>query len=297
MKTPTLLLSFICVMFGCSPKPVAYPVRSEAVTYKMVDTFKLSLYFIHPPGFNAKRKYPVFIFFYGGGWLNGDINQFERQAKYFASRGLVSVLADYRIFKIHKSTPFDAVADAKSAIRYLRTHSESLGIDGGKIIAGGGSAGGHLAAAADLTQLEAPGENLKISSRPNALVLFNPVFDNGPGGFGHDRIGKRYPQISPLHNIKPNSAPAIVFLGTDDNAVPVATAELYKKKMEEAGNRCDLFIYQDQKHGFFNSEQYFYETVRQTDIFLRSLNYLKSKPAIRPATYKLIESKYSYKSN
>lgn len=297
MKTETGVFILICLMLGCSQKMNSYPVKSDRVTYKTVDTFNLNLYFINPPGFNAMRKYPVFIFFYGGGWLNGDINQFERQAKYFASRGLITVLADYRIFKLHKSTPFDAVADAKSAIRYLRTHSDSLQIDAGKIIAGGGSAGGHLAAAADLTQLEAPGEDHNISPRPNALVLFNPVFDNGPGGYGHDRIGKRYPEISPLHNIKQGAAPSIVFFGTNDNLVSVSTAELYKRKMEEKGNRCDLFIYQGQKHGFFNSEKYFFETVRESDIFLRSLGYLKGKPTITTDTYKSIESKYRYASN
>lgn len=297
MKLVTGIFILVCLMLGCSPKMNSYPVKSGSVTYKTVDTFNLNLYFINPPGFNAKRKYPVLIFFYGGGWLNGDINQFERQAKYFASRGLITVLAEYRIFKLHHSTPFDAVADAKSAIRYLRIHSDSLRIDAAKIIAGGGSAGGHLAAAADLTQLEAPGEDQRISSRPNALVLFNPVFDNGPGGYGHDRIGERYPLISPLHNIKRGAAPSIVFFGTDDNLVPVSVAELYKKKMEEKGNRCELFLYQNQKHGFFNNEQYFFKTVRQSDIFLRSLGYLKGRPTVTSATFKSIESKYGYKSN
>lgn len=291
MKSGTVIFLLIGLINGCSPKINAYPVKSDVVSYKTVDTSELHLHFFHPTGFNIENKYPVFIFFYGGGWNNGSINQFRRQAVYFASRGLITVLAEYRIFKIHQSTPFDAVADAKSAIRYLRMHADSLRINAGKIIAGGGSAGGHLAAAADLTQLEAPGEDQRISSRPNVLVLFNPVFDNGPGGFGYERMGERYQEISPLHNIKQSAAPSIVFFGTDDNLVPVSTAELYKSKMEEKGNRCDLFFYQGQKHGFFNTEKYFFETVRQSDIFLRTLGYLKGKPTITAGTFKSIESK------
>lgn len=63
------------------------------------------------------------------------------------------------------------------------------------------------------------------------------------------------------------------------------------------GNRCDLFIYKDQKHGFFNDEQYFYETVKEADIFLASLGYLKGKPTIRKSTFNSIESSYKYKRN
>ena len=162
-------------------------------------------------------------------------------------------------------------------------NSKKFYINRNKIIAAGGSAGAHIAAAADLTILEEEGENVSISSRPDALVLFNPVFDNGPGGYGYDRIGSRYTEISPLHNIKKGAAPTIVFLGTKDDLVPVKTARLYKSKMEEVGSRCDLFLYPDQKHGFFNYKgdlKYFKETVQQADIFLESLGYLKGKPTI-----------------
>lgn len=293
----TTLYLFLLLIISCSPKLTVYPEKSADLVYKQINSTTLHLYIINPSNFNTRKTYPVFIFFYGGGWVNGDINQFERQAKYFASRGLVTVLADYRTAKKNNTTPFEAVRDAKSAIRYLRIHADSLHINPAKIIAGGGSAGAHLAAAADLTQLEDKGENLQISSRPNALVLYNPVFDNGPDGYGYERIGNRYPEISPLHNIKAGAAPTIVFLGTKDKLVPVATAELYKKKMKEAGNRCDLFTYQDQQHGFFNSEAYFYKTVKEADIFLTSLGYLKGKPKITEQTFTSIHSEYGKKSN
>ena len=56
-------------------------------------------------------------------------------------------------------------------------------IDPERIAAGGGSAGGHVAAACGtLSGFDEESEDETISSRPDALVLFNPVFDNGPGG-------------------------------------------------------------------------------------------------------------------
>ena len=125
---------------------------------------------------------------------------------------------------------------------------------------------------------------MKISSKPDALVLFNPVFDNGPDGFGFSACGgeARYREISPIHNIRKGTPPTVVFLGTDDKLIPVATAELYKKRMEEAGGRCDLHLYQGQSHGFFNAgknnDKYFRLTLHETDLFLTSLGFLTGKP-------------------
>ena len=250
------------------------------LVYKKMDTLQLELRVYYPSGDNGKSTYPAIVLFFGGGWVNGTITQFEQHAKYFTTRGLAAVLVDYRVTKRNKSTPFESVKDAKSAIRYVRTNSSKLRIDPDKIAAGGGSAGAHVAAAADLTALDETGENLTVSSRPNALVLFNPVFDNGPTGYGYERIGKRYPEISPLHNIRKGAAPSLVLLGTEDKLVPVATAELYKLKMEESGSRCDLILYPGQPHGFFNirpklDKKYFYETLKEADVFLTSLGYVK----------------------
>ena len=257
-------------------------------TYKQIDTIALKLYVKNPAGFNSKITYPVIVSFFGGGWNTGQVSQFEPQANYFASRGMIAVLADYRVKSRHQTTPFDAVADAKSVIRYLRGNAAILHIDTTKIVASGGSAGGHLAAAtATVPGLNNVNDNLRISCLPNALVLFNPVFDNGPSGYGYDRIVERYPEISPMHNIKKGTPPTIVFLGTRDDLIPVKTAQLYKLKMEKAGCRCDLFLFDGQKHGFFNfhdssqeGSRYFKETVYQADLFLESLGYLKGKPTI-----------------
>lgn len=259
----------------------------QEYTYKQIDTITLKLFVKHPDNFNKKAKYPTIVFFSGGGWVSNSVKQFKPHAEYLASRGMIAVLADYRVKSRHQTTPFEAVADAKSAIRFLRQNSKKLSIDAGKIAASGGSAGGHLAAAAaTVPGLNDPSDDLKISAIPNALVLYNPVFDNGPTGYGYERVGERYPELSPMHNISKATPPTIVFLGTKDDLIPVETAKLYKQKMEEAGNRCDLFLYEDQKHGFFNyrgdskdGNRYFNETLEQTGLFLESLGYLRGKPA------------------
>jgi acetyl esterase/lipase len=255
------------------------------VTYKIIDSIKLDLTFRYPPDFKKTKKYPAIIFFFGGGWNGGTTEQFKPHAEYLSSRGMIAVLADYRVKSRHNTTPYEAVADAKSAIRFLRMHAKKLNIDTDKIVASGGSAGGHLAAACGTLQgLDESNEDLSISSKANALVLFNPVFDNGPGGYGHERLGERWMEISPAHNIKEGAPPTIVFLGTEDHLIPVSIAENYKAKMEEVGGRCDLFLYEGEGHGFFNKSkkngEYYKKTVHQTDLFLKSLSYLRGKPKI-----------------
>ena len=112
----------------------------------------------------------------------------------------------------------------------LRRNADRLGIDGERIAVGGGSAGGHIAAAtATIAGLNEAGEEVTVTAVPNALILFNPVYDNGPGGYGHKQFGDRYPEISPLHNIRPGMPPTIVFLGTKDGLVPVETAQEFQK--------------------------------------------------------------------
>lgn len=262
-------------------------VLVEEYIYKEVDSVQLKLHVYYPDGFKKKKKYPAIVFYFGGGWIGGSMFQFEDQAKYFSSRGLITVLADYRVSSRHQTTPFDAVSDAKSAIRYLRENAKKLHIKKNKIVASGGSAGGHLAAATALIDglEEKKGENLKISSKPNALVLFNPVIDNSENGYGFERIGNRYLEISPMHNIKKGAPPTLFMLGSKDKHIPVSTAYDYKARMEAVGSRCDVFIYKDQPHGFFNKgkqkgDKFYLETVYETDRFLQSIGYLKGEATL-----------------
>ncbi|NND09269.1 MAG: alpha/beta hydrolase fold domain-containing protein [Saprospiraceae bacterium] len=252
--------------------------------YKVVgeDTLRLT---ILRDSTTTDQRNPVILFFFGGGWVGGNIGQFRPHAEYFAGRGMTAVLADYRTRAKHGTSPFDAVADAKSAIRFLRKNAQHLAIDPDRICAAGGSAGGHLAAAAaTVPGLDDASDDLTISCKPNVLVLFNPVYDNGPNGYGYERILDRYGEISPMHNLVRGVPPTIVFFGTEDPLVPVETAEAYLQRMRALGNRCDLFLYPGQKHGFFNHkfEKYYRETVYQTDVFLQSLGYLTGPAGIVP---------------
>ena len=142
-----------------------------------------------------------------------------------------------------------------------------------------------MAAATGIVRgLDDPQDSMQISAKPNALLLFNPVYDNGPGGYGYDRVGDRYLEISPLHNISPGAPPTIVFLGTPDRLVPVATAKQFEQRMRASGSRCETRYYSGQEHGFFNKgragDKYFRATTLETDKFLQSLGWIQGPPTI-----------------
>ncbi len=282
----TLALATICRAQEPKPSPAAKSgFREQTEVYKTIGDVQLRIHVLTPTAESASKPgRPAVVFFFGGGWNGGRIEQFRPQAEYMASRGMIAALADYRVRSRHGTTPFACVADGKSAVRWLRTHSERLGIDPRRIAAAGGSAGGHVAATTGVVPgLEEVGESTAVSSRADALVLFNPVFDNGPGGYGHERLGDRWREISPLHNIAEDAPPTIVFLGTKDSLIPVATGKRYRDRMRAVGARCDLHLYEGQPHGFFNQNRNarcFALTVREMDRFFGSLGWLEGEPTI-----------------
>ena len=278
MKKSTLIL--LLLIIGIS----VFAQNKTQVIYKKIDTTILKIDVYYPFNYDTTNSYPAIVFFFGGGWRSGNVKQFEPHAKYFSKRGMICFLADYRVKSRQQTTPFEALKDAKSAIRYIRKHAGEFHVDTAKIVASGGSAGGHLAAASALVKkFNEEGDDLSISCIPNALILYNPVIDNGPGGYGYERIGDEYKDFSPLHNINSGTPPTIFFLGTNDNIIPVETAKYYKKVMEKVQSRCDLKLYEGEGHGFFNYKKFdnYKKTVFEADRFLRSLGYLKGESLIK----------------
>ena len=198
----------------------------RVVNYKKFGDAELSLHIFAPTNIASKPR-PAIIFFFGGGWSVGTPIQFYPECLHFAAKGFVAISADYRIASVNHTTPFAGVADGKSAIRWVRQHAAELGIDPQRIVAAGASAGGQVAAATGIVPgLDEAGEDLSVSSKPNALLLWYAVVDNGPHGYGSPAMKARFRQISPLHNITSNAPPTLFLLGTKDPLVPVKTAEL-----------------------------------------------------------------------
>ena len=278
------ILSILCALPFVASAQLVKLEGARVLQYKEVGDTKLFLH-VFEPETKTKTKRPAIVFFFGGGWNGGTPKQFEPHCNHLASQGMVAITAEYRVKSRNKTTPFECVADGKSAIRWVRSNADKLRVDPARVAAGGGSAGGHVAAVTgNCLGLEEKEENLKISSKPDALVLFNPVYDNSSKGYGHDRVKPKWKEISPLHNIAKGSPPTIVFLGTKDKLIPVATGQEYDRRMKAVGSRSELHLYKDATHGFFNKGKkgdHYRDTIAKMDKFLVTLGWLKSESIVR----------------
>ena len=266
----------------CRPE---FPYGSHHV-YKTVGNRDLELTLIKPDDWEPSDERPAILFFHGGSWISGRPQQFLDQGKYFAKQGIVSVLVEYRLLdrNIRDVPPVICINDSKSAMRFVRSNAVQLGIDPDRIASSGASAGGHLAAFLGTTDgIDDPRDDLTVSARPNAMCLFCPIYDNGPLGFVRFRIGDLFPQLSPMHNISADDAPHIVFLGTEDQIIPVSTVTRFRRRMLDAGVDSRLRLYEGADHAFFqkaSDDGRFYEmTISAMHLFLKDLGWIEGPPS------------------
>jgi acetyl esterase len=268
--------------------------RSEV--YRTIGDVTLRVHIFVPPGHASGPGRPAIVFFFGGGWRRGSAVQFIPQCRYFASRGMVAITADYRVYDRHGVNVADCVADAQSAVRWVRANAKRLGVDPERIAAAGGSAGGHLAAAtAMLKDFTDAADDRSVSYRPNALVLFNPALDLVPIEKKADgkaprmrgvarRLGADALALSPYRHITAGAPPTIVLHGKNDRLIPYRQVEAFAEAMTRAGVRCELIGFEGKGHGFFNYDpkdnRCFVETLRQADRFLASLGWLFGPPTV-----------------
>ncbi len=247
---------------------------SRKVVYKQVGNRSLSLHVFNPVGFRKSDKRPAYVAFHGGGWTSGDATRFYPFAAHFAKQGMVGISVEYRLKNDRPGTTvFDCVKDGRSAIRYVREHAAELGIDPEKIIGSGGSAGGHVAVSTALfNSVDEMSDNQKVSAIPDALVLYYPVIDTSAGGYGQKKIGERWKELSPVHNVKSNLPPTIVFHGTGDIVTPFKGAESFQKHSLALGNLCELVTHKDGRHGYLIFDLKLYaEALRLTEAFLNRI--------------------------
>jgi len=285
-----LLLGLLLCSVGFAAQ--GQDAQPQRVTYKHTQDAKgnevtLDLHVFMPAGWTAEDQRPAIVFFFGGGWNSGSPEQFYPHCAELASRGMVAASAEYRVRNRNGTQPQACVADGKSAVRYLRQHAKELGIDPSKIAAGGGSAGGHVAAATALVAgFEEPNEDAGISCVPDLLILFNPVIGTTePDGYGWERLGEDAAKLSPIEGVRADQPPCVYFNGTADRTTPISLARRFKAVCDEAGAVCELHEYEGAGHGFFNqddvrkpkpgSPNYYELTMEQAVIFLAKHSYVE----------------------
>jgi len=113
---------------------------------------------------------PGLVFFHGGGWVIGDLDSHDVVCRKLADEGeLIVVSVDYRLAPEHKFPA--AVDDAIAATKWIAGNAVQLSIDGSRLMVGGDSAGGNLAAVVAIAARDGNGPAIA------AQVLIYPAID------------------------------------------------------------------------------------------------------------------------
>jgi acetyl esterase len=254
----------------------SFAVQKEI--YKKVEDRNLKLYVFHPKVKSKKRA--AILFFHGGSYTKNNGTspaRFEHHAQYFSKIGMVAICVDYRNANDQGFSPYHAIEDARSAVRWVREHAEQLGIDPEKVVVCGASSGGYTALCSILLEIDKPSLPDHV---PNALVIFNAGVD------GEEIINRLFPELSnkatelsPLLHVKKELPPMIWFVGTSD--IIYESNLVFCEKWKQNDNLCVLHTYEGMTHGFFNYEMHenkpFKQTIQETIEFLQSLGFIESK--------------------
>lgn len=149
----SLALLVACVLAGalvaCSPitalnalAPGNTHTRTAGVAYGPSPRQQLDVY--RPARAAPRGGWPVVVFFYGGSWNRGQRGDFAFVGEALASRGILTLVADYRLYPEVRYPDF--LRDSAAALAWGLSHAEGLGGNPQRVFVMGHSAGAYNAA-------------------------------------------------------------------------------------------------------------------------------------------------------
>jgi acetyl esterase/lipase len=232
---------------------------------------RLDLYL---PG-KSDKPLPLIIWIHGGAWMGGSKDG-PSPALRFTAHGYAVAHAGYRL---SQEATFPAqIYDCKAAVRWLRANAAKYNLDPNRFVAWGSSAGGHLAAllgaSGGVAELEGDDNDLKESSRVQAVVdWFGPtdflrigdaesdIEHNAPNSPESKLIGgplleskDKAAKASPITYVSKDAPPFLIMHGDRDRTVPFNQSELLCAALKQAGVDVTFVPVQGAGHGFGGPE-------------------------------------------
>jgi acetyl esterase/lipase len=230
----------LALLSGCSPVKVLNALtpedtftRTAGIAYGSDPRQKLDVYVPR----HAQAGAPVVVFFYGGSWNSGDRADYAFVGEALASRGIVAVLADYRLYPQVRYPSF--LEDGAQAVAWTRAHIRDFSGNPQRLYLMGHSSGAYNAAmlALDASLLGAAGMSPKdlsgwigLAGPYDFLPIENP--DVRPVFFWPDSP----PQSQPINHVSHGAPPALLIAATRDTLVnPTRNTGGLARKLREAG--------------------------------------------------------------
>lgn len=244
--------------------------KAEEVIYKRASNDDLKIHIFKPDGWKETDKRPAIVYYYGGGWRNAYLSAFHSHALKHSSQGFVCFIVEYRVYKDHGALPNDCLKDAQDAFAFVREHALEFAIDPNRLVASGGSAGGHLAACLGTI----PDSRNGLASKPNAMVLFNPrciVDPQNPLMAFVQELGVDHESLSPIDHVDATVPPTINFHGTSDDLVPYEDSLRFHNKLLANNVLSYLELFEGREHSFFYGNRVAPDTSEKGTDFRRTI--------------------------
>ena len=205
------------------------------------------------PASKSTKSRPALVIVHGGGWSGGSksVDVYQKMMLDYARKGYVTVNVEYRLTG---QAPFPAcIEDVRCAVRWLRAHAKTYGVDPDRIGAYGHSAGAHLVL---MLAMLTPADNLEgdggwndYSGRVNVVAAGSPPTE----------LGRATPMAQkewwPIGYIAGNHPPMFLIQGTADNIVRPQLTTDFVQKMKAAGAAIEYLTLEGAGHGAAYNER------------------------------------------
>ena len=245
----TLVALLSLVANACTPSALLNTVASDQgflsandVAYGAGTRNRLDVY--APKNSDAPGDHPVVVFFYGGGWESGDRNLYHFLGAQLASRGVVTVIPDYRVYPEVTFPAF--MHDAAQAVAWAERNAVAFGGNPRRLFVMGHSAGAQIATLLALNGAYLRTEGLDPAALAGVIGLAGP-YDFLPlqdatlkAIFGPE---SQWPDSQPIGFVRPGAPPMLLVTGGDDDTVDPGNTQRLATRLRAAGDHVTETIY------------------------------------------------------
>ena len=220
--------------------------RTEGLSYGPDPRQRLDVYQPSAQALNA----PLVVFFYGGSWSSGERGDYRFIGEALASRGIVTVIADYRLSPAFRYPVF--VQDSASAVRWAFENAAGFGADERRIFVMGHSAGAYNAAMVALDKRWLAAEGLSPTRLAGWIGLAGP-FDFLPIVDAQTRVAFEWPDTpassQPIGYASAASPPALLLAPVSDRSVdPQRSTVAMAERLKASGVRVESALFDGVGH-------------------------------------------------
>jgi acetyl esterase/lipase len=190
----------------------------------------------------------VLLFFYGGAWSSGNRAAYLAFGQAFATKGIVTVIADYRLYPQVKYPAY--AQDAAGALAWVHNHIAEHGGDPARVFVSGHSAGAFNAVmlGSEPKFIEAVGGKLDwmrgvigVAGPYDFLPLTEPEYiDMFHGANNEDAM--------PINHVTGKRPPMLLVAGTADSVVGPGNADRMAARLTAHGSEAKVIKYPGAGH-------------------------------------------------